>query len=223
VEDRPFVALGNNFMPTLLQFVPKSDPLLREVIPPVEDFNDPALHELIENMCYSILPTQLKAAKGAHESAAGMAANQWGMKKRVFLFTPNGTTDTDTNIEVMINPSYKAILRPGETEVKIVPSFEGCFSVPLTTGLVNRFDAIQATYYTPAGEKIERVLEGWEARVFQHETDHLDGKLFDGALDKFSGPDCVERIVFNNKDEMMEFWEKGVKPLRKNNFGEKQE
>jgi peptide deformylase len=194
-------------MPTLLRFVEKTHPILREVMPKVVDFNDPALHEIIENMCYSILPEQLKAAQGAHESAAGMAANQWGIKKRIFIFTPDGS-DPSNKMEVIINPSYIPYLRAGEKTPPIAGMYEGCFSVPLTTGLVNRFEAILATYYNPAGKKIERVLEDWEARVFQHETDHLDGKLFDGTLDQHAGPECVERIIFKDKTEMMDFWGK---------------
>jgi len=200
-------------MPKLLQFVEKSHPILREKMPDVSDFQDNALHDTIDDMCYSILPQQLKAANGAHENAAGMAANQWGIKKRIFIFTPEGS-ETNQMKEVMINPSYVPYLRPNENTPKLVAAYEGCFSVPLTTGIVNRYDAIKATYYMPDGKKIERVMEGWEARVFQHETDHLDGKLFDGVLDNYAGPECFERIIFKDKEEMKDFWEKDVKPSR---------
>lgn len=193
-------------MPKLLLFVEKSNSILREVIPDERDFKDPELHEIIKNMCYSILPEQLKNAKGAHESAAGMAANQWGIKRRVFIFTPEGSGN-DKKMQVMINPSYIPYLRHSETEPKMVAAYEGCFSVPLTTGIVNRYDAIMATYFTTAGDKVECILEGWEARVFQHETDHLNGKLFDGRLDNFPGPECVERVFFKDKEEMDNFWE----------------
>ncbi len=203
-------------MPKLLSFVEKIHPLLRETMPPVRDFNDPSLHEIIENMCYSIQPKQLKAARGAHEGAAGMAANQWGIKKRVFIFTPEGSAPENT-LEVMINPSYIPYLHPGEAEPQLVAGFEGCFSVPLTTGIVNRYEVIMAIYYNPQGEKIERLMKGWEARVFQHETDHLNGKLFDGVLDNYAGPDCLERIVFKDKEEMDNFWINQVRPGRSEN------
>tara|TARA_R110000868_G_scaffold248315_6_gene504831 strand:+ start:240 stop:848 length:609 start_codon:yes stop_codon:yes gene_type:complete len=200
-------------MPTLLKFVEKSHALLREVIPDVQDFKDPALQQTIENMCYSILPKQLKAAGGAHDSAAGMAANQWGINKRIFIFTPDGSGEGQLTA-VMINPSYTPRLFPGEAKPKMSEAFEGCFSVPLTTGMVRRFESINAVYYTPEGEKVACVMEGWEARVFQHETDHLNGQLFDGALDNFNGPDCVERIIFKDKEEMKDFWENKVRPSR---------
>jgi peptide deformylase len=201
-------------MPTLLLFVEKTHPLLRETMPDVQDFNDPTLHDAISDMCYSILPPQLENAKAHYKSAAGMAANQWGIKRRIFIFTPDGSGENN-KLEVMINPAYAPHLRPHETEATLASAFEGCFSVPLTTGIVNRYEAILASYYNPAGDKIERVMEGWEARVFQHETDHLNGKLFDGIHDKHRGPDCLERIIFKDKEEMENFWEETVKPSRK--------
>lgn len=200
-------------MPKLLQFVKKTHTILRKTMPEVSDFQDPSLHETIQDMCYSILPQQLKDANGAHESAAGMAANQWGIEKRIFLFTPEGS-ESGKKLEIMINPSYTPYLRHNETQPKMVAAYEGCFSVPLTTGIVNRYDAITATYYTPQGEKIERVIEGWEARVFQHETDHLDGKLFDGRLDHHPGPECLERTIFKDTEDMENFWLNKVKPSR---------
>jgi len=200
-------------MPRLLKFVEKSHPILRETMPAVQDFNDPALHAAIRDMCYSILPEQLKAAEAAHESAAGMAANQWGLKKRIFIYTPDGSGE-GKRMEVMLNPSYTPFLRPGETIPALAAAYEGCFSVPLATGIVNRFEAIKAVYYTPQGEKVEKIMEGWEARVFQHETDHLDGKLYDGIHDHLPGPDCLERVQFKDKEEMDDYWAKLVKPER---------
>lgn len=200
-------------MTKLLHFVEKTHPILREVMPEVQNFKDPELHETIKSMCYSILPKQLKKSKGAHKSAAGMAANQWGIRKRIFIFTPEGS-EKDKPLEVMINPSYLPFLRPGEITPKLTSAYEGCFSVPLTTGIVDRYDAILATYYTPTGEKIQRVMEGWLARVFQHETDHLDGKLFDGVLDHHAGPECSDRIIFKDAEEMENFWVNEVRPSR---------
>lgn len=195
-------------MANLLKFVEKSDPILREVMPEERDFSDPVLKKLISDMKYSILPKQLAKAGAAHKSAAGMAANQWGIRRRVFIFTPNGS-NSDKAAEIMINPSYIPCLRPNETEAEMEEAYEGCFSVPLTTGIVRRYAAIIATWHNEAGEKVECIMEGWEARVFQHETDHLNGKLFDGALDNFTGPVCHNRILFKNTKEMDTFWKTG--------------
>lgn len=193
-------------MPKLLTFVEKTHPILREVMPDVKDFSEASLHETIADMCYSILPAQLKKANAAFESAAGMAANQWGIRKRIFIFTPQGSDDAHS-MEVMINPSYVPLHKDNETQFSLSAAYEGCFSVPLATGIVNRFETIAAVYFNPAGERIERVMEGWEARVFQHETDHLDGKLYDGRLDHQAGPECLERITFKDAEDMKSFWE----------------
>lgn len=194
-------------MPNLLFFVEKNHPILREVMPKVTDFNDTELHKIITDMCFSIHPPQLHAAGSRNESAAGMAANQWGIKKRVFIYTPDGSEE-GKRMDVIINPSYVPYLRPNETTPKMVAAYEGCFSIPLTVGYVNRYEAIIATYYNTKGKKIEQLLQGWEARVFQHETDHLNGKLYDGQLDNFAGPECLERIIFKDEAEMDDFWMK---------------
>lgn len=194
-------------MPKLLSFVAKTHPILREIMPEVQDFKSSELHNIIRDMCYSIRPEQIKAARDDKDDAgaAGMAANQWGIKKRVFIYTPDGSEEGN-RLDVVINPSYTPYIRSFEKEPKMVAAYEGCFSIPLTTAIVNRYDAIMATYYTPEGKKVERILEGWEARVFQHETDHLDGKLFDGKLDNFAGPPCLNRIIFKDAEEMERFW-----------------
>lgn len=194
--------MSDKNMPKALTLVPKADPILRAVMPEEQDFKDPVLETVITDMCYSILPEQL------HAPAAGMAANQWGIKRRVFIFTPEVEGS-----EIIINPSYTPYLRTNETEYKMVSNYEGCFSIPLTMGLVSRYEAITATYYTPTGEKIQRIMEGWEARVFQHETDHLDGKLYDGKLDNYAGPPCLERLVFKDEAEL-EAWYQDMKARR---------
>lgn len=199
-------------MPKLLKFVEKMHPILREIMPEEQKFQDLALQQIIEDMCYSIQPKQLKEAGGAHESAAGMAANQWGLRKRIFIYTPDGS-GLGKKIEIMLNPSYTPYLSPGQAEPKMVAGYEGCFSIPLTVGIVNRYEAIVATYYTPEGERVMRVLQGWEARVFQHETDHLNGRLFDGRLDNYAGPECLERYTFKDKNEMNDFYEGKAKTI----------
>jgi len=201
-------------MPRLLTLVPKSDPGLRTVIPVITNFNDAILKEVIADMLYSIEPAQLKAVNAPFESAAGMAANQWGIQRRVCLFSPSGAGPHSPPPEVLINPSYKPFVREGEASPCKIKDWEGCFSVPLAAGLINRYQAIIATYYTVDGAKIEKLLEDFPARVFQHETDHLDGKLYDGLLDNHSGPECCERKLFSNCEALHTFWLDIVKPNR---------
>ena len=73
---------------------------------------------------------------------------------------------------VLVNP---AILALGEDEEE---GWEGCLSVPGLRGVVPRWRRIRYTGFDPAGNPIDRVAEGFHARVVQHECDHLIGKLF---------------------------------------------
>src|SRR5689334_6354449 len=77
------ILANNTNVPKSLALVPKSDPILRQVMPAEQDFKDPTLQDAIVDMCHSILPEQLK------EPAAGMAANQWGLPRRVFIYMPD--------------------------------------------------------------------------------------------------------------------------------------
>lgn len=103
--------------------------------------------------------------------AAGLAAPQIGISKSIFIFTP----DRDPkNIEVVINPSFEPL-----TEGKI-EGWESCFSALLKSGVcecakVSRYDSIRVSYLTLKGEKVEKDLHGFAAKVFQHEYDHLQG------------------------------------------------
>lgn len=151
---------------------------------------------LIENMKYSIQPKQLAAAGAPWEAAVGMAANQWGHDKQIFLYCPDG--DTVNNLTVVINPSYEPI--GSETE----EMYEGCFSVPLATGKIKRYKKIKVTYYDESGKEIQKELSGWDARVWQHENDHLNGFLYD---DKTTGK-CLEKHTFQTKEEVEEFYNK---------------
>jgi len=103
--------------------------------------------------------------------AAGLAAPQIGINKAVFIFS----CDRDPkNLEVVINPAFKPV---GNEKVE---GWESCFSAILKTGIrkcakISRYEKIKATYLNPEGEIVEKILEGFAAKVFQHEYDHLQG------------------------------------------------
>ena len=79
----------------------------------------------------------------------------------------------------MINPTWKKLSE--DTDVQ----YEGCMSVPSIRGKVERYKNIELTYYNENGEKIVKQLNGFFARLVQHECDHLDGIVF---LEKVKGP-----------------------------------
>lgn len=102
----------------------------------------------------------------------GLSANQIGLSKRLFVAQVPDEHG---------HPKFYAIINPEiiKSSSKKVPSEEGCLSVPLsTTGIVERPDKIMLQGFNADGKKIKIKAWGLLARVFQHEIDHLNGKLF---------------------------------------------
>lgn len=105
--------------------------------------------------------------------AAGLAAPQIGIKKRVIIFSWDRSVE---HLRAAINPSYT----PMEEQSNI--SWEACFSSapkegPCQAALLSRCQKILATYYDFDGNKIQETMEGFAAKVFQHECDHLEGTV----------------------------------------------
>jgi len=155
-------------------------PVLRETLEPVCFPLSAEDKQIIRDMKYSIRPEQLKKANAPWSGASGMAANQWGLRKRIFLYCPDGSDTRD--LDVIINPSYEPWVDKLVGTICEDNAWEGCFSVPAMRGFIKRYTCIQASYQDEKGKKITRELNGWYARVFQHETDHLNGLLYDDPL-----------------------------------------
>jgi len=99
---------------------------------------------------------------------AGLAAPQIGINHPIFIYTPDRTTES---LRVVINPSFEPI---GDA---IIEGYEACFSEPLRCAKLKRWETIRVTYQNEDGDLIEDELDGFAAKVFQHEMDHLNGKL----------------------------------------------
>ena len=150
------------------------DPRLLRVAQPVTAFGTPALKELIADMFDT-----MKAASGA-----GLAAPQIGVDLRLVIF------GYDKNVRypeappvpptVLINPQIE-VLDGGQVE-----GWEGCLSVPGLRGVVARDDRIRYTGFDADGQPIDRIAEGFHARVVQHECDHLDGVLYPMRVTDFT-------------------------------------
>ncbi|STX52498.1 polypeptide deformylase [Legionella busanensis] len=179
--------------PQPLNFVSSTSPILHKVIKPVTFPLTNSDKALIKVMKYSILPAQLQKRKAAWSDSVGMAANQWGIDKRIFLFSPKGS---DKEIEVIINPDYIPVPTTNNKAIKTEYEWEGCFSLPFKVGYVKRYLAIKAIYQNEQGKIITKYLSGYPARVWQHETDHLNGKLYnDNSLNIY-----LEEKVFSTKE-----------------------
>ncbi len=142
------------------------DPRLLQVSQPVTDFAGAALRALLQDMRDTM----------AHEDGAGLAAPQIGVPLRVVIFGAGGQRRYPDAPEVpptvLINPLLTAL---GEEEE---PGWEGCLSVPGLRGVVPRWRHLHYAGYDENGQFFERTVEGFHARVVQHEVDHLDGILY---------------------------------------------
>lgn len=140
-------------------------PLLKQVALPVTRF-DGDLEALIADM-----DDTMRALSGA-----GIAAPQIGVSLRVVIFelreNPRYPHVTPVPYTVLVNP----VLTPLGTEEN--EGWEGCLSVPGLRGLVPRFHRLRYQGFDQHGAAIDRTVEGFHARVVQHEVDHLDGILF---------------------------------------------
>jgi peptide deformylase len=148
------------------------NPDLLKVSEPV-DFKKDDLTTLIEDM-----KETMKANDGA-----GLAAPQIGVFKRLVIF---GFDTNDRYPEagsvpftVLINP----IITPLSDEQE--NGWEGCLSVPGLRGVVPRYTHIRYEGYDAEGNKIEREVEDFHARVVQHECDHLDGILYPMKIEDY--------------------------------------
>jgi peptide deformylase len=111
---------------------------------------------------------KLLAVREKIGGGAGLAAPQIGIAQPVFIYTPDRTT---ANLRVVINPSYEPL-----GSVKVTGK-EACFSVPLHMTKLARWEKIKVRYQNLEGDSVEEVLEGFAAKVFQHEMDHLNATL----------------------------------------------
>jgi peptide deformylase len=141
-------------------------PLLRQVAAPVAVCDAAQLHELLTDM-----EDTMRALNGA-----GIAAPQIGVSLRVAIFemqeNPRYPHVAPIPFTVLINP----VLEPLGTEME--EGWEGCLSVPGLRGVVPRYRRLHYRGLDREGQAFERTVEGFHARVVQHEVDHLDGVLF---------------------------------------------
>ena len=156
---RPIVLLG--------------DPRLRLKGEPVDSFGK-YLHELLDDLTDSM----------RHAPGVGLAAPQIGIGLQVVIFGfekseryPDAEAVPRT---ILVNP----ILEPLSDDEE--EGWEGCLSVPGLRGVVPRFRHLRYRGVDPDGKPIDRTVEGFHARVVQHECDHLIGTLYPMRMRDFT-------------------------------------
>jgi peptide deformylase len=141
-------------------------PLLRQVAEPVARFGTPELRNLVQDM-----DDTMRALNGA-----GLAAPQIGVSLRVVIFevrqNPRYPDAGVVPYTVLVNPRLEPLGDDMED------GWEGCLSVPGLRGLVPRHRQLRYTGFDADGQPLDRRVDGFHARVVQHEVDHLDGILY---------------------------------------------
>ena len=130
-----------------------------------EHLDDPETQTLIDDMLET-----MRAAEGV-----GLAAPQLGLDLRLVVYAavdPDRPNDPDPRLEVLVNPGIEPESRD------LVYDWEGCLSIPDLRGLVPRYAAIRVHALDRHGERLDFRAEDYEARIVQHEFDHLEGILF---------------------------------------------
>ncbi|MEY4318253.1 MAG: peptide deformylase [Pseudomonadota bacterium] len=151
------------------------DPRLLRVAQPVKQFNTPELRALLTD-----LQDTMQAANGA-----GLAAPQIGVDLQVVIFgsgefNPRYPDAPVVPRTVLINP----VLTPLSDDEE--EGWEGCLSVPGMRGVVPRFKRLRYQGFDEVGQPIDRTVEGFHARVVQHECDHLIGMLYPMRVRNFA-------------------------------------
>ena len=139
-----------------MNIVKYPDPVLREKAKAIEEIDD-ALLELAEGMIEAMYE-----AKGV-----GLAAPQVGRGVRLVVMNITGEPGDELSY---VNPVVLEANGSVEEE-------EGCLSLPSVTGNIRRAEKVKVSAYTLEGEKVIIEAEELVARVWQHEIDHLDGRL----------------------------------------------
>ena len=159
---------------SLLSIVNCLDPILRKKCQPVENINDKHI-KLSEDMIETM-----------YESGGlGLAANQVGLSSDLFVINISIQKE-ERNPIVIINPSITA------SEDKEIGE-EGCLSIPDIFTEVERAQRVEVKGYDLKGDEVRYEAEGFLARAFQHEMDHLNGILFWDNLGK------VKRDILKRK------------------------
>ena len=152
---------------TVRDILKMGDPRLLRVAEPVRTFGTPELQALVADMHDTMVAV----------NGAGLAAPQIGVNLQLVIFG-----------SAAVNPRYPdrplvprtVLLNPVITPLGAVEEddWEGCLSVPGLRGVVPRWARIRYTGFDDKGTPIDRTVDGFHARVVQHECDHLIGKLY---------------------------------------------
>lgn len=148
-----------------------------------EELKDGSINKLAKEMLLLMY-----AAEGV-----GLAAPQVGVNKRLMVYNESGDKKKWLDEVVMVNPRIVEFSEGKDVET------EGCLSFPDMSGDVERAKWIKVEALSLKGKKIKKKFKGWEARIFQHEYDHLDGVVYIDRLSEEGRGEVQSRL-----DELIE-------------------
>jgi peptide deformylase len=153
-------------MTTIAEIARLGASVLRQKAEVVDDVQSPEIRHLIETMQTTLASTQ----------GVGLAAPQISVSKRIIIVASRPTARYPSAPlmapTVMINPVFQPWSEDKEK------GWEGCLSIPGIRALVPRYKEIRIQYTDEQGCLQQNRLNGFVARIFQHEADHLDGKVY---------------------------------------------
>ncbi|MEI7536141.1 MAG: peptide deformylase [Comamonadaceae bacterium] len=167
---------------TVREILLMGDPRLLRCAQPVAAFDTDELHLLVSDMLDTMLALD----------GAGLAAPQIGVDLQLVIFgtdarNPRYPAAPPVPKTVLLNPVITPLAPEDESNTPVeVEDWEGCLSVPGLRAVVPRFERIRYTGFDQYGDPIDRTVEGFHARVVQHECDHLLGKLYPMRVRDFS-------------------------------------
>ncbi len=160
------------------RIVQLGEPILRQKAKKVHRVDDSIRH-LIDDM----IETMLDAP------GSGLAAPQVDVPLRVIV------THVDEQFRVVVNPEIV------EASDEMEEAYEGCLSMPGWTGPVDRHLRVTVRGLNRTGKPIKLKLSEWEARVFQHEIDHLNGVMY---IDRITDKSLLHRVESHDEEEALE-------------------
>ena len=146
----------------ILKIAKMGHPLLLQKAKEVRDPTSPEIKKLVNDMFDTL--------NDLGGSGVGLAAPQVHISLQIVIF--EAANENETSLITLINPKIEVLTK--ETSI----DWEGCLSVPGLRGKVSRPNKIKYTGLDIEGNKIETIAEGFDARVVQHECDHLVGILY---------------------------------------------
>jgi peptide deformylase len=166
---------------TVRTIVTLPDPVLRRKARPVTKF-DETLQTLIDDMIDT-----MRDAPGV-----GLAAPQVGISERVIVVEYAEPEETEEGEEPQeVEPKLYVMVNPeiAKASPETVVGVEGCLSIPMLVGEVERSQEIRIKGLNRRGQPMKLKVDGWLARIFQHEIDHVNGVVFTDRAERVWQPE----------------------------------